>query len=111
MAKEIENIDSVMSLLNMPGVHVRLRDKNALRERYCVRRDGDNAFERTDVAITASFVCVEDYDSLNQSRNTAMIMVTNMISDQDKKLLCGKISNLQTRLRGMAELKHSGNGK
>jgi len=111
MAKEMENMDKVMNLLNMPGVHVNLRDKNALRERYRVRRNGNNAFERTDIAITASFVVVENYNSLNQSRDTAVIMVTNMTTDTDKKLLYGKMHNLQTRLRGMAELKHSGNGK
>ncbi len=101
MANEMENIDSVMNLLDMPGVHVKLRDKNAMRARYRIRRNGDNAWERTDVALTANFVVVESYDAKNQSRGAAVIMVTNMTNDADKKLLYGKMHNLQTKLQGM----------
>ena len=105
MANEIENIDNVMNLLDMPGVYVKLRDKNALRERYRIRRNGDNAFERTDVALTTSFVVVENYDSQNQSRNTAVIMVTNMATPTDKKMLYGKMHNLKTKLQSMSVTK------
>jgi len=98
----MQKIDGIMNLLDMSGVHVKLRDKNALRERYRVRHNGDNAFERTDIALTSSIVVVESYDARNQSIGTAVIVLPNMAEPVDKKILYGKVHNLKTKLRGMA---------
>ncbi len=111
MSEQIKKLDDFMNALDMPGVHVRLVDKNDLRERYSVRHNGDNAFERTDVAITANFVAVQKYNSKNQQTGTSVITIGNQIGLADRKVMLGKIYTLKIKLQGIVDSERSHNGK
>ena len=103
MDKQVEKLDSVMNLMGASGVNVRLRDKNDLRERYSIRRNGSNAFERTDVALAYGFVVVTDYDSMNRQIGSSVISVVQKNKDAAGELE-NKMALLKTKLQGMTSI-------
>ena len=102
MNEQIKKLDAVKGLLNTKGVCVRLRDKNDLRERYSIRQNGSNAFERTDVAVMYGMVVVTSYNSQNQQVDNCVISVTKQ--DVNGKLE-NKIALLRSQLQGMVSVK------
>lgn len=96
MENQVAKLNEVINLLDKPGVHVRLLDKNDIRERYSIRHNGDNAFERTDVAVTYGFVVVTNYGAKNQETDNAVISITK---EDVKGEIENKIAELKIKLQ------------
>ena len=108
MIEQVQKLNGVIKMLDMPGVHVDLRDKNNLRERYRVRNNGSNAFERTDISVTYGFVVVSSYGAKNEELENSVISITR--EDTEGKIE-NKIAALKAKLQTMAAAEKARNGK